>query len=301
MTLHDWRHVPASALAPVYARERERSLRVLQWDSELSWQEVEAARTGWGLPGFVVRDGAGRTRGMAFYVVDGDRIDVGGIVSDDIQVTDALLDALLSAAEAVSGATVRLLLAEGPVALCSGLETRGFAVEPHLYLSRCLGRRTERLAEDPFDSWRPDDITSTAALLRRSYDPARGAMFAAHHALEEWERYVHNLVTHPGCGVLDPRATAVLREGGDIRAIAMITSIAPQTAHLVQLAVDPTLRGQGVGRALVDVICARLSASDHRAVTLLVAAGNAPARALYDAAEFRQDATFLGATRAGRG
>jgi ribosomal protein S18 acetylase RimI-like enzyme len=125
-------------------------------------------------------------------------------------------------------------------------------------------------------------------------------MFAAHHAPAEWERYVQNVVTHPGCGVFNPGATALLRDGEQIRAIAIIADIAPQTAHLVQLTVDPALRGQGVGRALVEEVCARLSAAGYRAVTLLVAAGNAHARALYDAAEFRQDATFLGATRAAR-
>jgi GNAT superfamily N-acetyltransferase len=300
MTLQDWRVVPAGVLASVYAQERERSRRVLQWDSGAAWQEVEAARTSWGLPGFVVRDTAGRVRGLAFYVVDGDRIDIGGIVSDDVRVTDALLDGLVAAADAVPGATVRLLVAEGPAALCSGLKTRGFAVEPHLYLSRCLARRSARLGHPPFDSWRADDLTPAAALLRRSYDPVRGAMFAAHHAPAEWERYVQNVVTHPGCGVFNPGATALLRDGEQIRAIAIIADIAPQTAHLVQLTVDPALRGQGVGRALVEEVCARLSAAGYRAVTLLVAAGNAHARALYDAAEFRQDATFLGATRAAR-
>lgn len=300
MTLHDWRPVPAGVLAPLYAQERERSRRVLQWDSGAAWQEVETARVSWGLPGFVARDTAGRVRGLAFYVVEGDRIDIGGIVSDDVAVTDALLDGLVTAADAVPGATVRLLMAEGPVALCSGLKTRGFVVEPHLYLSRCLARRSGQREHLPFDRWRADDLSPAAALLRQSYDPVRGAMFAAHHAPAEWERYVQNLVTHPGCGVFNPGATALLRDGQQIRAIAMITDIAPQTAHVVQLTVDPALRGQGVGRALVEEVCARLSTAGYRGVTLLVAAANAPARALYDTAEFRQDATFLGGTRAAR-
>ena len=301
MILQDWRQVPAAVLAPIYAQERERSLRVLQWDSAAAWQEVEAARIGWGLPGLVAREADGRVRGLAFYVTEGDRMDVGGVVSDDVSITDALLDALSAAADAMSGLTVRMLVPEGPIALCSGLKTRGFSVESHLYLSRCLtGSRIARPRDGRFDSWSDGDVPAMSALLRRSYDPSRGAMFAAHHDPAEWERYVHNLVTHPGCGVLNPAATAVLREGDELRGAAMITDIAPHTAHLVQLAVDPAVRGQGIGRALVDEVGARLAALGYRAVTLLVAAGNAPARALYDAAEFRQDATFLGATRPAR-
>jgi ribosomal protein S18 acetylase RimI-like enzyme len=300
MTVRDWRDVPAAALAPLYAGERDRSLQTLQWDSGGAWQEVEAARTGWGLPGLVAVDTRARVRGLAFYVVDGDRMDIGGIVSDDVQVTDALLDGLVTAADALTGSTVRLLVSDGPAALCSGLKTRGFEVEPHLYLSRCLSRRDRQKKDPRFDSWSQSDIPPVAALLRRAYEPARGAMFAAHHQPAEWERYVLNLVSHPGCGVLNRGATALLRDGGEVRAVAMMTDIAPHTAHLVQLAVDPTMRGQGTGRALVDEVCARLSAAGYRAVTLLVAAGNAPARALYDAADFRQDATFVGATRAPR-
>jgi ribosomal protein S18 acetylase RimI-like enzyme len=79
--------------------------------------------------------------------------------------------------------------------------------------------------------------------------------------------------------------------------MALVTDFAPGTAHLVQLAVDPVMCGRGVGAALVDQIGAQLAERGYRALTLLVAQGNGPGRALYDAAGFRHDATFLAATR----
>jgi ribosomal protein S18 acetylase RimI-like enzyme len=147
-----------------------------------------------------------------------------------------------------------------------------------------------------FDTWHTDDVTHAAALLRRAYDRASGALFAPTDAPEEWQTYVTNLVSHPGCGTLNPAATAVLRRSSDIVALAMITDIGPHTSHLVQLGVDPSLRRQGVARALLDEVCERLTERRTRMMTLLVAASNRGARRLYDTLGFRQTATFLAAT-----
>lgn len=301
MNVRDWRQLPAEALAPLYASERARALRSLHWDFTTIWHEVEHARTTWGLPGLVACDPAGRIHGMTFYVAEGDRLDVGGIVSDDVRATDALLDGVLGTAAAVEGCVVRMLVFDGAVALRSALKTRRFQVEPHLYLSRTLRTPTRTaagLAEGPrpcFTAWEERDIAGAAALLRRAYEPSAGTLFAAHNDPAEWERYVSNLVAHPGCGMLDASATAVLRDGSELRGLAMITEIAPQVAHLAQLAVDPASRGQRLGRALLDEACLRLAARGYRLLTLLVAEGNRAARALYGSAGFDQDATFLGA------
>ena len=110
MILHDWQEVPADALAEVYASERERWLGVLQWDSVAAWQEVEHARTAWGLPGFAVTDDRSRIVGLAYYLIEDDRLDIGGLASDDGAATDLLLDAILSAARDAGSGLVRGLL-----------------------------------------------------------------------------------------------------------------------------------------------------------------------------------------------
>lgn len=302
MNVRDWRQVPAESLVPLYASERMRALRALHWDFQAIWHEVEHARTTWGLPGLVACDPSGRIRGMTFYVTEGDRLDVGGILSDDVRATDALLDGVLQAAASVDGRAVRMLVFDGAVALRSALKTRRFQVEPHLYLSlplRVPGRLTPRRNQYPpydFGAWQAGDLDAAAALLRRSYDPATGALFAPHNEPGEWERYVNNLVVHPGCGTLNAAATTVVRDGGELRGLAMITEIAPQVAHLVQLAVDPAWRGRQMGRALLDQACTRLAEKGYRLLTLLVAVDNSAARALYSSAGFDQDATFLKAT-----
>jgi ribosomal protein S18 acetylase RimI-like enzyme len=88
----------------------------------------------------------------------------------------------------------------------------------------------------------------------------------------------------------------VIRDGNDVVGLALMTDIAPGTAHLVQLAVDPAARGARLGEALVGRACALLQQASYQTLTLMVSERNVAARALYDRAGFRHDATFLAAT-----
>ncbi|HEX5213983.1 MAG TPA: GNAT family N-acetyltransferase [Vicinamibacterales bacterium] len=305
MKLRDWRDAPYELLAPVYEAERQRWLRHLQWDPAPVWREVEAARTTWGLPGLLAIDGAGRVRGTTFYVFEEHRVDIGGLTADHVDATDALIGGVLDAARSQQARSVRTMLFDGAVALRSGLTHRGFEVESHLYLSRALAERPIAPAGDQVrasapavaaDAWQESDVVATAALLSRAYDRQSGALFAPDNLPEEWERYVRNLTGFAACGTLNSDASRVVRDRDLIRAVALVTEIAPRIAHLVQLAVDPALRRRQVGARLLDDTCACLAASGYKAITLLVSEHNHAARALYDAAGFRHDATFLAAT-----
>jgi ribosomal protein S18 acetylase RimI-like enzyme len=313
MILRDWQEVPADALAEVYASERERWLRALRWDSAAAWQEVEHARTAWGLPGFVVTDDGGRLAGVAYYLIEDGRLDIGGLASDDGAATDLLLDGILSAARDAGSGLVRGLLFDAAAALPSALRGRGFDVRRHIYLSRCLTadataatspavRLWSRLVERPrsggeiaaaADIWRTSDVDAAAALLGRAYDVEAGRLFAPNGDAGEWVRYVGNLVGHVGCGTVNPSMSQVVRDGEDMLALALVSDIGPGTAHLAQLVVDRRLRGERLGEALVARACQQLQAAGYSTLTLLVDEGNAPARALYDRAGFRHDATFL--------
>jgi ribosomal protein S18 acetylase RimI-like enzyme len=310
MNVHDWRDIPAERLMPLYAAERERWLRTLQWDSAASWHEVEQARTSWGLPGLVATDGSGRLRGLAFFIAEQERIDIGGIVSDHESATDALLDGVIAAATRTQAVAVRIMAFDAAVALRSSLRGHGFELQTHLYLSRDLtsardlGTRRPGVARNagaasrpaslpPLDIWRDGDVEPIARLLQRSYDRESGELFAPANQFVEWQTYVANLVTHGACGVLNREATRLVRDGKEIRALALITDISPSIAHLVQMAVDPLLQGKGTGRALVEHVSACLAERHYRAITLMTSASNTRARALYDATGFRHDATFL--------
>lgn len=314
MILRDWCEVSVDELAAAYEGERQRWRSLLQWDSGTAWQEIEHARVAWGLPGFVAIDRTGRLRGLVYYLIEHDRIDVGGLISDTDLATDVLLDGVVTVARALQLPTVRGLLLDHAVALPSSLRVREFGIERHFYLSKPLGsaedratrgqRLWARLTERPVpiervekaDGWQSGDADAAAALLARAYDREGGRLFAPNNQTGEWQRYVRNLVGHVGCGTLNAQLSQVIRDGEEIVALALLTDIAPGAAHLVQLAVDPSLRGERLGEALVRRACARLQEASYQTLTLMVSERNRAARALYDRAGFRQDATFLAAT-----
>lgn len=59
-------------------------------------------------------------------------------------------------------------------------------------------------------------------------------------------------------------------------------------AHLLRIAVDPSLQRRGIGRDLLAAVTARASAEGATRVLLEVGASNLPARALYEALGFTE-------------
>lgn len=66
------------------------------------------------------------------------------------------------------------------------------------------------------------------------------------------------------------------------------TSVVGDTADLLRVAVDPSVRGRGLGRVLVDDVLRHASRAGAERVLLEVAEPNAAARALYAATGFRE-------------
>jgi ribosomal protein S18 acetylase RimI-like enzyme len=137
-------------------------------------------------------------------------------------------------------------------------------------------------------------------LMARAYAGVRAARcFAPRGTLEEWATYVAQLVKMPACGVFMPSASLAATEAGHDgpRGVLIATSLAPETAHIAQVIVDPSLRRRGVARDLIETTCALVADAGCTRITLLVAEDNTPALELYRAAGFETTAHFLYATR----
>jgi ribosomal protein S18 acetylase RimI-like enzyme len=138
------------------------------------------------------------------------------------------------------------------------------------------------------DAWTPEDLPRAAVLLHASYTHDIGRHFAPHGTALEWLRYVTALVTDSPCGAFSPDLTRVLRDDAGLRALALVTRVSPQTAHLAQLAVRADARRHGLATLLVNDVSAAAAAAGCTELTLLVAAENVPARRLYDALGFAE-------------
>jgi [ribosomal protein S18]-alanine N-acetyltransferase len=88
--------------------------------------------------------------------------------------------------------------------------------------------------------------------------------------------------------LLDPQVVAHRARLGGRTAGFILSRRAADEAEILSVAVDPTLRGRGIARAMLDLHLRRLAGVLVRSVFLEVDETNAPARRLYAAAGFEE-------------
>jgi ribosomal protein S18 acetylase RimI-like enzyme len=295
MNVRDWRDADPSDTRVLYAREQEYWVRELAWDASTAWREIEQARVTWGLPGYLAIDRDRTVRGWAYFLPEGETAHLGGVVADTPDATTALLDACLeSALRPPRPARVSCFLPTRAEGFEKALQDRGFTCEHYRYLSRPINKGEDTTEAEP---WNAGDLLPAAHLLRESYG-GEGKHFAPRGTPAEWEQYIRSLVERPGCGVIEPAITRVIRDGTHLQALVLATRIATGTLHLPQVAVHPTRRREGVAQRLVEEACRAAAARGVKRATLLVAEGNSAARALYEKMGFKDTSEFMAGTLA---
>jgi ribosomal protein S18 acetylase RimI-like enzyme len=295
MRLVDWRSVPASVIEACYAREARHWRDAFAWETSRSWRTIEEARVKWGLPGYLALGVHDQVHGWTCFHAAGDVLQVGALVGRQGQATRLLIRAAKEQAVACGARCISCFLPVRTPGLVEALDDEGFAVTPHSYLSRPLVADDAGPGDDISD-WRGDEVDAAARLLRDAYGP-EGIHFAAHGRADEWRRYVNGLVVHEGCGVLDPRSSCAMGDDGELSALAIVTTIAGDTAHLAQMAVAPRLRGRGVATRLLEAVLSRAARQGRRRITLLAADDNPAAQALYARCGFQHGGRFVAAWR----
>lgn len=294
MIVRDWRDADPLDTQVLYAREQEYWVRELAWDASTAWREIEQARVTWGLPGFIAVDSERAVRGWAYFLPEGETAHLGGVVAETREATNALLDACMeSALRPPRPARVSCFLPIRAEGFESALLERGFVCEHYWYLSRPIATGSDSFQAE---AWNASDLLSAATLLRESYG-TEGTHFAPRGTPEEWEQYVRSLVERPGCGVIEPTVTRVVRNGGSLQALVLATRIAPGTLHFPQVAVHPSRRREGIAARLVEEACRAAAIRGVKLATLLVAESNANARALYEKMGFTHTSGFIAGTK----
>lgn len=295
-TLVDWQTLPPDAMARLYAIETERWMAHLDWDTAAGWQEVERGRTLGTVSGLAVVDDKGNAAGWTFFLLHGTTLQVGGFVASSDPIAQMLLDHILTSPLALSAkATTIFAFADAP-GLAASLRSRGLSVDRYWYLSRDLERKPPMRTSD-IRSWRIDDVKATAELFQRAYGKADEARpFAPASTPEEWAAYAAQLATGAGCGTILPDACFAIPGGpGRLHGVSLTTRIAETTAHLAQLAVEPSMQSRQMGSRLVEMACTAAAQAGCRKLTLLVGGKNSRARSLYERLKFESSASFLAA------
>jgi ribosomal protein S18 acetylase RimI-like enzyme len=297
--LDDWRNLPAEALAPIFDAERARWGASLQWDLGPSVTILERARSQGTLPGLVVRGPGQSIVGWTYFLVQQGVLQVGALHARTADGVRLLLDAIFKTPEATLAQEVLLFVYPDSPACESALQRRRFAITRYWYMQRTLDRSCLRELDGALRPLQEADGPDVVRLLARAYQGQAGARcFAPHGRLEEWAQYFGQLTRGTAIGEFLPEASLVATgERIGLQAAAVVTSLAPQTLHLAQLAVEPSARRRGLGGRLLDGMMGYGLAQNRSIATLLVSEHNAAARALYDARGFVPTGYFLHAER----
>ncbi len=101
-------------------------------------------------------------------------------------------------------------------------------------------------------------------------------------------RFLHNIVQYPGCGVFYRPASLVAFEGvsGTLCGISLASLVTPETGHVTQICVSPSVRGTGIGHELLRQSLSTLREMGCTSASLTVTAANEDAVALYERVGF---------------
>lgn len=303
----DIRHFTGRQLRPLLEHEAVYWEKRLRWDyrsaTELLLQYLDSRV----LPGFVALD-RGKICGYTFCVYEGQKAVVGDAYSvgspntSPIEMTRMLLMHLLEVllhAPNISRIESQLLLYDEG-ATSTVFTSQGFSIYPRLFMECDLRYPSPALLA--LQSGSPSRALPGGLLLRQwsgTYYQAAAELIHLcytqsphvdsiindqYRSLHGSLRFLHNIVRFPGCGVFDTAASWLLVEPrtGELAGLVLASRVAPRVAHITQLCISPTLRGQGLAHALLVHAMLHLVKAGFEAITLTVTSANEPAVRLYE-------------------
>jgi ribosomal protein S18 acetylase RimI-like enzyme len=295
----DLRHFSAAQLQPLLMEEADRWQRRLFWDYSGSTSVLLKYLDSRVLPGFVALR-RGKVAGYAFAVFEAAKAVLGDVYAfgegegPSNPVCETLLVHLLEMLQSAPGVdrieSQLLMFPTG--ALSEPFASRGFLPHPRLFMVADLAapNRTPHVANTlptgiALEAWQPALYEPAAELIHLSYvghvDSGINDQYRSVHGAQ---RFLHNIVRFPGCGIFDPESSWVLRNTRSRELLAMVlcSRVRQDSAHITQLCVSPALRGLGLGPALLRHCILGLEASGVKSLSLTVTESNDGARRLYE-------------------
>jgi ribosomal protein S18 acetylase RimI-like enzyme len=305
----DLRHFSARQLRPLLEAEARDWESRLRWNYQSSTELLLQYLDSRILPGFVALD-HGRICGFTFCVYEGHKAVVGdayAIANDPghaLGIAKTLLRHLLQLLQNSPGihrVESQLLLYDAG-SIDETFLASGFTLHPRLFMEYDLNSPASPVipsngrASSPelppriqLLPWSADHYQAAAELIHESYIGHVDARINDQYcSLHGSLRFLHNIVRFPGCGVFDANQSWVLRDrdNGALVGMVLCSRVADDVAHITQLCVAPSHRGDGLGRLLLHHCMDHLARSSFAAITLTVTEANHQAVRLYQEAGF---------------
>lgn len=298
----DLRHFSGPALRPLLEDEAVQWAARLAWDYSHSIELLLDYISSRSLTGYVAYK-RGRTLGYGFGVCEAAKAVVGdlyayGETEASTQPTCALLlEHLIETLQATPGIarieSQLLLFPQG--ALEHVFRGYGFYAFPRCFLHCNLKQRAlHEPGQTPENiriaRWSPEAYQEAAQLIQAAY---AGHMDSdindQYRSLGGAQRFLHNIVQFPGCGVFDPAQSWLARHPrtGALLGMVLCSRVDRAAAHITQLCVHPAARGTGVGSSLLRTCLTSLATGGFEGVSLTVTQANTQALHLYHREGFR--------------
>jgi len=319
----DLRHFSAAQLTPLLRDQADRWQRRLHWDYTRASAMLLDYLDSRVLPGFVALR-AGHILGYAFCVLEGSKAVIGDVYafaeteSTVNPICDTLLHHLLEMLQATPGIDrVESQLLMFPAgALAGPFRARGFRSFPRCFMLRNLEALAPSVDSAPpslpsganllLQSWQPEFYEGAAELIHRCYASHMDAGINDQYCtLHGAQRFLHNIIRFPGCGVFDADTSWVLRNAGTaarnagtsarkartwgivppalgVEAILLASRVRSDVDHITQLCVSPLLQSHGLGRILLEQCAIEGAKRGLKALSLTVTEANTTALHLYE-------------------
>ena len=319
LEIRDLRLYGAAELRPLLGVESEIWRRRLDWEYKGSARLLLEYLDARSLPGFVAVE-QGEILGYVFCVYEAHKAVIGNVfaapraagawTTEEMprhEVERVLLEqavSLLTHSPGVDRVETQLLLhASGEHA--EMLETAGFRRAERLYLERALAgdglaspgeaARHELRGGCRMLGWRDGEMARAAQLIVAAYRAHPDSRINdQYHSTQGAQRFLHNIVRYPGCGVFVPEASFVAVDAlsGALAGMVLSSQISAECGHITQICVAPEYRRRGLAEWLMRAAIETLASTGLRRLTLTVTASNEGAVRLYEREGFRERHRF---------
>lgn len=309
MEILDLRHFSAAQLRPLLRDEATRWQRRLHWNYSQSTDLLLDYLDNRILPG-VVAYASRQVIGYAFAVYEAAKAVIGDVYaftetgSQANPICDAMLTHLVEILEntpAVDRIEAQLLMFPAG-SLHVPFLSRGFRAYPRLFMLCDLAQSPlgKQFVPPPvptglyLEPWRASFMTQAAQLIHRCYAGHTDASINdQYRTLHGAERFLHNIIRFPGCGVFDADNSWLLLDAASatgvprIEAMVLSSRVDHDAGHITQLCVAPEARHKGLGGFLLQHVASVLLRRRYTALSLTVTESNEPARRLYETLGFQ--------------
>ena len=313
----DLRHFSAQHLHPLLNEESALWSQRLRWDyrnsASLVLQYIESHL----LSGYAALD-QGRVCGYIFCIYENNKAVIGDVfasrkgvdesaaVAVELQLIERLLETLQHTPDLRRVESQLLLHPHGLHR--EPFERAGFHLYPRLFMELDLDQSgmfspaPGSLAEEAhgpgrglYRRWRASDYDLAPQVITASYAGHIDSQINDQYlSLGGAQRFLHNIVRFPGCGIFEQQASWVLASPTDEKLLGLLlcSRVSAGVGHVTQVCVLPEFQHQGVGEKLLELCSASLQTGGCNAVTLTVTEQNTGAVNLYRRLGYRVQHRF---------